>query len=96
MSAANRYRLVVGELGPGYAAAFHAMTSRAHDGETHVTGPISEQSHLHGLIERLAGSGLRLRGLTPLVTEEAEADGQAHTQRAGVDDNDAGIDTMGP
>ena len=50
-----RYRLVVkGELGPRYASAFDGMTFRAHDGETEITGPIIDQSHLHGLLERIA------------------------------------------
>ena len=44
-----RYRLVVkGELGPRYASAFDGMTIRAHDGETDITGPIIDQSHLQG------------------------------------------------
>jgi hypothetical protein len=96
MSAA-RYRLVVeGELGPRYASAFDGMTVRAHDGETEIIGPIIDPSQLLGLVDRIAGLGLSLHSLTPLETEEAEADAQAHTQRAEVDDNDAGIDTKGP
>ena len=92
MSAANRYRLVVGELGPGYASPFHAMTSRAHDGETAATAPISHQSHLHGLIERL-GLGLtrqqphptRNRSLTARGADNPEADAQLGAQPAGSD-----------
>ncbi len=86
-----RYRLVVeGELGPRYASAFDGMTLRAHDGETDITGPIIDQSHLHGLLERIASLGLTLHSLTPLETENAEADAQPHTQPAGVDDHDPG------
>ena len=56
-----RYRLVVkGELGPRYASAFDGMTIHAHDGETDITGPIIDQSHLQGLIERIASLGLTL------------------------------------
>ena len=95
MSAANRYRLVVEELGPGYAAASHAMTSRAHDGETHVTGPISDQSHLHGLMERLAGLGLTLHSLTPPETDNADADAQPDTQPAGGSDPNPGTHSKG-
>ena len=59
-----RYRLVVeGELGPRYASAFDGMTLRAHDGETEITGPIIDQSHLQGLIERIASLGLTLHSL---------------------------------
>ena len=94
---ANRHRIVVeGELGPRYASAFHGMALRAHDGETDITGPIIDQSHLHGLIARIAGLGLTLRSLTPLETENAEADAQPHTQPAGVIDHTSGTDSKGP
>ena len=54
-----RYRIVVeGELGPRYASAFDGMTVRAHDGETDITGPIIDQSHLQGLLARIASLGL--------------------------------------
>jgi len=72
----SRYRLVVkGELGPRYASAFDGMTVRAHDGETDITGPIIDQSHLHGLLERIASLGLALHSLTPLETETAQPAG---------------------
>ncbi|MGZ4223883.1 MAG: hypothetical protein ACXVH3_23280 [Solirubrobacteraceae bacterium] len=81
----SRYRIVVeGELGPRYASAFDGMTLRADDGETEITGPIIDQSHLQGLLERIAGLGLRLHSLTPLETEHVEADAQPHPQPAGV------------
>jgi hypothetical protein len=71
-----RYRLVVkGELGPRYASAFDGMTVSAHDGETDITGPIVDQSHLHGLLERIAGLGLTLHSVTPLESEDAAAAG---------------------
>ena len=55
----SRYRIVVdGELGPRYASAFDGMTVRAHDGETDMTGPIVDQAHLQGLLDRIAGLGL--------------------------------------
>jgi hypothetical protein len=63
----TRYRLVVqGELGPRYASAFEGMTLCAHDGETDITGPIIDQSHLMGLLERIASLGLALTSLTPI------------------------------
>jgi hypothetical protein len=81
---AHRYRLVVeGELGPRYASAFDGMTVSAHNGETDITGPIIDQSHLQGLLERIAGLGLTLRSLTPLEPENAEADPQRHTTSQG-------------
>jgi hypothetical protein len=93
----RRYCLVViGELGPRYASAFDGMTLRAHDGETEITGPIIDQSHLQGLIERIASLGLTLHSLTPLEAENAEADLQPHRQPAGVGDPDAGTTSKGP
>ena len=72
-----RYRLVIqGELGPRYASAFDGMTLRAHNGETEVTGPIIDSSHLQGLLTRIAGLGLTLLSLVPLETRAAEADTQ--------------------
>jgi hypothetical protein len=71
---AQPYSLVVyGELGARYASAFEGMTISAHDGMTEITGSIIDESHLEGLIERIASLGLRLRSVTPLDTEHAEA-----------------------
>jgi hypothetical protein len=71
----SRYRIVVeGELGPRYASAFEGMTLRSHDGETDITGPIFDQSHLQGLLARIASLGLTLRSLTPIETENGAAD----------------------
>jgi hypothetical protein len=92
-----RYRIVIaGELGPRYASAFDGMTLHAHDGETEIIGPIIDPSHLHGLIERIAGLGLTLRSLTPIETENTEADAQTHTQPAGVGDKIPGTYSKGP
>ena len=92
-----RYRIVVeGELGPRYALAFDGMTLRAHDGETDITGPIIDQSHLQGLMVRIASLGLTLRSLTPLQAEDAHSDAQPHTQPAGIDDHSPGANSKGP
>ena len=86
----HRYRIVIkGELGPGYASAFDGMTIRAHNGETEISGPIIDPSHLQGLLERIAGLGLTVHSLNPLETEHADSDAQAHPQPAGVN-NDPG------
>ena len=91
-----RYRIVVvGELGPRYASAFDGMTVRAHDGETDITGPIIDQSHLQGLIARIASLGLTLHSLTPLEAENAQTDAQPHTQPAGVDYHNPGANSKG-
>ena len=92
-----RYRIVVeGELGPRYASAFDGMTLRAHDGETDITGPIIDQSHLHGLLARIASRGLTLHSLTPLETDNAQTDAQPHTQPAEIDDQNPGANSKGP
>jgi hypothetical protein len=69
----QHYRLIVeGELGPRYASAFGGMTISAHDGVTELTGPIVDAAHLQGLLERVAGLGLRVRSLTPVGAESAD------------------------
>jgi hypothetical protein len=80
MSAHDYCLVVEGELGARYASAFEGMTISAHDGMTEITGSVIDQSHLHGLLERIAGLGLRLRSLTPLDTENADV--AAHNHRA--------------
>ena len=71
----RRYRLVVeGELGPRYISAFDGMTLRAHDGETDITGVIIDQSHLQGLLTRIASLGLTLLSLAALEPKTPEAD----------------------
>ena len=92
-----RYRLVIkGELGPRYASAFDGMTLQAHGGQTEITGPIIDQSHPQGLLERIASLGLTLRSLNPLDTENATADAQAHTQPAGVTEHNPGTHQKEP
>ncbi len=93
----HRYRIVVeGELGPRYASAFDGMTIHGHDGETDITGPIIDQSHLHGLLERIAGLGLRLHSVMPLDVDDARADPQPHTRPAGLDSHHPGANSKGP
>jgi hypothetical protein len=92
-----RYRLViVGELGPRFAFAFDGMTVRAHDGETEIVGPIIDQSHLHGLLERIASLGLTLRSLAPCEPENTEADTRPQAQPAHGNSHKPGADWKGP
>jgi len=72
------YRLVVnGELGPRYASAFEGMTISTGGGKTEITGAIIDQSHLHGLLERISGLGLTLYSVTPLENDNGES-GASH------------------
>ena len=63
---------------------------------TDITGPIIDQSHLHGLLGRIASLGLTLHSLTPLETENAQTDAQPHTQPAGIDHHNPGANSKGP
>jgi hypothetical protein len=93
----ERYCLVVnGELGPRYASAFDGLTIRAHDGQTDITGAIIDQSHLQGLIERIASLGLTLHSLTPLETEDSKPDTQPYVQPAGGIDHEHRATSKGP
>jgi hypothetical protein len=92
----KRYRVVVeGELGPRYASAFDGMTLVAHDGRTDIIGPIVDPSHLHGLLERIAGLGLTVQSLNPLGTEDAQRDAPPPTPPAGLS-YDPGANSKGP
>jgi hypothetical protein len=92
----HRYRVVVeGELGPRYASAFDGMTLSAHDGRTDIVGPIIDSSHLHGLLDRIAGLGLTVYSLNPLDTEDAQPDARPPTQAAGLS-YDSGTNSKGP
>ncbi|HEX5879629.1 MAG TPA: hypothetical protein VF468_15145, partial [Actinomycetota bacterium] len=56
-----RYRIVVrGELSQRYSAAFEGMSLLAEDGQTVITGPVVDQAHLHGLLDRIGDLGLEL------------------------------------
>jgi hypothetical protein len=67
----GRYRIVVEEeLGPRYLAAFDGLEVHAANGQTTISGPITDPSHLQGLLERIAGLGLTLSSVTPLDNEE--------------------------
>jgi len=66
----RRYRIIVeGEIGSRYAQAFDGMEICAADGATEITGPVVDQSQLHGLLGRIADLGLTLRSVTPLNTD---------------------------
>ena len=93
----RRYRIVVeGGLGRRYASAFDGMTVHAHDGETEIVGPITDQSHLQGLLARIAGLGLTLHSVIELETGQAEPERRSHKQPAGVNGTDPGHISKGP
>jgi len=91
------YRIVVeGELGPRYASAFAGMTLHAQEGETELVGTVIDPSHLHAVLERIAGLGLTLHSLTAIEPETLELDASPHPQTAGTENTDPGTDSKGP
>jgi hypothetical protein len=70
------YCIVVrGELSQRFSGAFDGMTLEARAGQTTITGPVVDQAHLHGLIDRVGELGLELVSVnatleaTPLAAE---------------------------
>jgi hypothetical protein len=61
------HRIVVrSELSDTYAAAFEGMEMQTKDGDTVLTGEIIDQPHLHGILARINGLGLRLLSVEAL------------------------------
>jgi hypothetical protein len=61
------YQIIVrGELSRRYGAVFEGMTLVVGDGQTAITGPVRDQTHLHGLLDRVGNLGLELVSVTPL------------------------------
>jgi hypothetical protein len=58
---AGYYRIVVrGRLSDRLASAFAGMSLEPGEGTTALVGPVADQSHLFGLLERIHGLGLEL------------------------------------
>jgi hypothetical protein len=55
------YRIVVrGRLSERFASAFAGMALEAGEGTTALVGPVRDQSHLFGVLERVRAFGLEL------------------------------------
>lgn len=62
----TRYRIVVREeLDERYASAFEGMHVASADGQTVISGAITDRSHLHGLLGRIDALGLELISVEP-------------------------------
>jgi hypothetical protein len=60
----TRYEIVVvGELSDRFALAFEGMEVRAQGGRTTISGLVTDQAQLHGLIDRVGDLGLDLLDL---------------------------------
>ena len=61
------FRIVVrAEIGERFAAAFEGMDVRIAEGRTIISGEVVDQSHLHGILDRIHALGLELVSLQPL------------------------------
>jgi hypothetical protein len=52
--------VIRGELSERYAGAFEGMKMEAGGGQTTITGAVIDQSHLHGILNRISDLGLSL------------------------------------
>ena len=61
------YELVIrGEVGDRFAVLFDGMRLERAGGRTVITGPVRDQAHLHGLIQRIEELGLELVSVNPV------------------------------
>jgi hypothetical protein len=68
------YRIVVrGELSQRYLPAFEGMTLATGGGETAITGPVIDQAHLHGLLNRVSDLGLELLSVNVMLEPASSA-----------------------
>jgi hypothetical protein len=76
----RRYQIVVaGELSSRFAPAFDGMTVRCAGGRTAITGMVVDQSHLHGLLDRIGELGLELVSVNAIGDEDQPAGAALHT-----------------
>lgn len=74
------YQIVVrGELSDRYVLAFEGMTLTTGDGRTAITGPVVDQAHLHGLLDRIGNLGLELVSVNPDLEPSSSTVGQKRT-----------------
>lgn len=55
-----------GEVGDHFGVVFEGMRLERIHGTTVLTGPVVDQAHLHGLIERFQELGIELVSVNPL------------------------------
>ena len=67
-------RIVVrGELSQRYVPAFDGMTLALGEGQTAITGPVIDQAHLHGLLNRVGDLGLELLSVNVMLEPVSSA-----------------------
>jgi hypothetical protein len=55
-----------GEIGDRFGVLFEGMRLKRVNGTTVISGPVRDQAHLHGLIERIQELGIDLVSVNPL------------------------------
>jgi len=70
MSTKTVYQIVVrGEISKRYAMAFEGMEMETKSGKTILTGEIIDNSHLHGILDRIIALGLELVSVEEMSRE---------------------------
>lgn len=74
------YEIVVrGELSQRFSTAFEGMTLVARDGQTTIAGPVVDQAHLHGLLDRVRDLALELVSVNATLELTPTPDGERRT-----------------
>jgi len=63
---------ITGRLGPDWADWFEGLAVTVDGGDTLITGPVTDQAALHGLLRRVRDLGLPLVSVTPVQDKELE------------------------
>lgn len=70
---------VKGHLGPQWTEWFEGLAmTLEEDGDTLLTGPVADQSALHGLLRKVRDLGLLLLSVQSIGTEQTDAHGDNH------------------
>ena len=73
------YRVVVeGQLGPRYETLFEGMRLEQVGEQTVIVGTVTDQSHLQGLLERIARMGLELVSVVREPGPQPQVNGTEH------------------
>jgi hypothetical protein len=77
------YQIVVrGELSQRFSMAFEGMALVAGDGQTAITGPVVDQAHLHGLLDRVRDLGLELVSVNATLERTPPSAGRGEAEPA--------------
>ena len=72
MGSPKNYQIVIrGEVGDRFAVLFDGLRFARHDGVTTLTGPVSDQAQLLGLVERAQELGFEILSLEQLPAPAA-------------------------